>query len=442
MTPAGAALRAEAARVLVAVLDDGRSLKAVLAEVLPTIADGRDRGLLEAMVFAALRFERRYAFVLSHWLTRPLPMKTSKDRAVARLLLVGLAQIEALKLSPHAAVAATVDAVKLLGREGLAGLFNAVLRKATREVWPVPGDPATAASHPEWLVAALRNDWPEHWQAVLAGNNTEAPLWLRANAPRVERDALMARWAAENIEAQSGAAVHSLCLAERQNPAALPGFDDGAFSVQDLSAQLAVEALSPREGMRVLDACAAPGGKTVQLCAAVGDSGEVWAIDSEPKRLARVSATLRHLAPSAAVVHVRAADAADTARWSDGERFDAILLDAPCSATGIIRRQPDIKVHRQPTDISVLVALQSRLLDALWPLLKPGGRMLYATCSVLRDENDRQISAFLARTPEAVLQALPTVFGLDTGAGSQRFPEDGGGDGFFYALLEKSPSSS
>ena len=187
-TRAGAALRAEAARVLVAVLDDGRSLKAVLAEVLPRWNDPRDRGLIEAIVFMALRHERRYAFVLSRWLSRPLPTGSAKDRAVARLLLVGLAQQDALGLAPHAAVGATVDAVKLLGREGLAGLFNAVLRKATRGAWPVSTSPAIQASHPDWLLARLEADWPGRVEAILAANNAEAPVWLRANAPRVPRE--------------------------------------------------------------------------------------------------------------------------------------------------------------------------------------------------------------------------------------------------------------
>jgi len=306
----------------------------------------------------------------------------------------------------------------------------------------VPNDAATAASHPEWLVATLRKDWPQHWEALLAANNTEAPLWLRANAPRFQRSELMARWSAEGIAAQLGVAAHSLRLEQRRNPAVLPGFDEGAFSVQDVAAQLAVEALAPSPGMRVLDACAAPGGKTVQLCAAVGDSGEVWAVDSEPKRLSRMVSTLRHLAPSTAMLHTRAANAADVARWSDGGPFDAILLDAPCSASGIIRRQPDIKAHRQSDDIPVLVALQAHLLDALWPVLKDGGRMLYATCSVLRDENAKQIERFLARTSDADVRPLPQHFGLDTGFGTQRFPGDDDGDGFFYALLEKRPSSS
>lgn len=435
--PAGAALRAEAARVLVAVLDEGRSLKAVLAEVLPAIPDPRDRGLLEAIVFAALRHERRYAFVLSRWLAKPLPMASAKDRAVARLLLVGLAQLDALGLAPHAAVAATVDAVKQLGREGLAGLFNAVLRKAAREAWPVADSLAVRMSHPDWLLRRFEADWPERVEALLASNNTEAPLWLRANAPRVPREALAARWAAAGIAGEPGIARDSLRLLERANPAVLPGFEEGAFHVQDVAAQLAAEALAPTPGQRALDACAAPGGKTLGLLSAVGDAGEVLALDVDATRLQRVGALVARMAPSAARFEARAADAADVAGWHDGRAFDAILLDAPCSATGIIRRQPDIKAHRREKDIAALAATQKRLLDALFPLLAPGGRLLYATCSVLRQENDAQVAAFLARTPAARLAPLDARFGIDTGHGSQRFPGDDGGDGFFYALIER-----
>lgn len=433
----GVALRVEAARLLVAVLDEGRSLKAVLAERLPGLADPRDRGLLEAIVFAALRHERRYAFVLAHWLSKPLPMASAKDRNVARLLLVGLAQLDALGLPPHAAVAATVEAVKQLGREGLAGLFNAVLRKATREAWPAPAALAVSSSHPDWMLRRFAIDWPDRVEVLLAANNSEAPLWLRANAPRFSRAALAERWRAAGIASEPGLAADSLRLVERANPATLPGFAEGAFHVQDLAAQLAVEALDPRPGLRVLDACAAPGGKTLGLLAAVGATGEVLALDVDARRLERLRGLVASLRPSEARFEARLADAGQPAGWHDGRGFDAILLDAPCSATGIIRRQPDIKVHRREDDVAALAALQAGLLDALFPLLRPGGRLLYATCSLLRTENDAQIAAFLGRTPAARGLPLDARFGFDTGHGSQRFPGEDGGDGFFYALLER-----
>jgi 16S rRNA (cytosine967-C5)-methyltransferase len=285
------------------------------------------------------------------------------------------------------------------------------------------------------MVRRFEADWPERVDALLSANNTEAPLWLRANAPRIGRDVVAARWSAAGIASEPGPARDSLRVLERANPTQLPGFDGGAFHVQDLAAQLAVEALGPVQGQRVLDACAAPGGKTLGLMSAVGDGGEVLALDVDAKRLERVRSLVQAVSPSCARFEARAADAAHVESWHDGRAFDAILLDAPCSATGILRRQPDIKAHRREDDVAVLAATQARLLDALWPLLAPGGVLLYATCSVLREENDRQVAAFLARHPEARLEPLDARFGHDTGHGTQRFPGEDGGDGFFYALL-------
>ena len=297
-------------------------------------------------------------------------------------------------------------------------------------------------SHPDWLLERFEADWPERVEALLEANNAEAPLWLRANAPRTTREVLRERLASAGVASEPGLARDSLRLLERANPAVLPGFAAGEFHVQDLAAQLAVEALSPAPGARVLDACAAPGGKTLALLSAVGDTGAVLALDIDPQRLARVEALVASLRPSGARFEARAVDAADPARWHDGRAFDAILLDAPCSATGILRRQPDIKAHRREADVAALVAVQARLLDALFPLLRPGGSLLYATCSTLRAENDAQVSAFLARTPEARLVPIAARFGLETGAGAQRFPGDDGGDGFFYARIERHPPPS
>jgi 16S rRNA (cytosine967-C5)-methyltransferase len=288
------------------------------------------------------------------------------------------------------------------------------------------------------MVRRFEADWPERVDALLEANNTEAPLWLRANAPRVGRDALAARWSEAGIASESGPARDGLRVLERANPTQLPGFDDGAFHVQDLAAQLAVEALGPLQGQRVLDACAAPGGKTLGLMSAVGDGGEVLALDVDAKRLERVRSLVQAVSPSRASFEARAADAAEVGSWHDGRAFDAILLDAPCSATGILRRQPDIKAHRREDDIAVLAATQARLLDALWPLLTPDGTLLYATCSVLREENDRQVEDFLARHADAHLVPLDARFGHDTGHGTQRFPGEDGGDGFFYARISRS----
>lgn len=431
---AGAPARAVAARVVSAVIDDGRSLKQELARYLPTLRDPRDRALVEAICFEALRWRRRYEHALGMWMSRPLP---SRSRRVHALLLSGLAQLDAMRLPPHAALAATAEAARLLDAAPLVGLVNAVLRRATREPLPVPDAPGVLHSHPDWLLSRLRQDWPGDVEALLAANNTAAPMWLRVNAARTSRDGYAARLAAAGIEVAEppqhpGAA---LGLVVPQAATALPGWETGDVSVQDLSAQLAVHALDPKAGERVLDACAAPGGKSAHLREYAG-ALDLCAIDRDPARLARVGETLARLGLASGVACV-AADAADTASWWDGRPFDAVLLDAPCSATGIIRRQPDIKWHRRSADVDALVQEQARLLDALWPLLRPGGRLLYATCSVLRAENALQVEAFLARTADARALPLDARYGRADGAGWQRLPGEDGGDGFFYALLQR-----
>lgn len=436
-SPAGAALRARAARVLAAVLGEGRSLKAVLGAALPSVPDPRDRALLEAICFGALRNRRRYDHALSAWLAKPL---AARDFPVHCLLLAGLAQLDALGLPAHAAVGATAEATRELGRAPLVGLVNALLRRASREPLPASNDPAVATSHPDWLVAALRADWPEDVDAVLAANNRPAPLWLRVNPGQLGIDRLLRSLREDGLTASphpslpDAARVDDPIAVER-----LPFWHTGALSVQDGAAQLAVHALAPGTDERVLDACAAPGGKTAQVAERIyGGRGELVALDIESRRLARVSETLARQGLDIDRVHVAVADAAAVDAWWDGRPFDAILLDAPCSATGIIRRQPDIKWHRRADDIPALVAQQARLLEALWPLLRPGGRLLYATCSVLRDENERQMARFLAGHPEATAVPLDARFGRPSGAGRQRLPGEDGMDGFFYALLAKS----
>jgi 16S rRNA (cytosine967-C5)-methyltransferase len=435
MNPAvpGAAVRAQAARALEAVLEGRRSLKAVLAGALPGLADPRDRALLEAICFTALRHKRRYEHVLAQWLQKPL---ARKDARVHCLLLAGLAQLE-MGLPAHAAVAATVEAVRELGQEAHAGLVNAILRRAGREPLPASTDPAIATSHPDWLVARLRADWPDAVDAILAANNEPAPLWLRANSRRASRTELVAALRDAKIACEAPPTpARSLRLDKPVALEDIPGWRAGKFTVQDGAAQLAVEALAPQPNERVLDACAAPGGKAAQIAEVLID-GTLLALDVAASRLAPIEETLARLGLDSPQVGVKLADAADPISWWDGTPFDAILLDAPCSATGIVRRQPDIKWHRREADIAGLVAQQERLLDALWQVLRPGGRLLYATCSVLRDENERQVDAFLARRLDACARQLDAKYGRAAGAGRQRLPGEDGMDGFFYALLEK-----
>lgn len=429
-SPVGAQPRVAAARVLDAVLHRGRSLKAELATALPELDDTRDRALVEAICFAALRQRARYDAALAAWLAKPL---AARDRPLRALLHVGFAQLDPLALPAHAAVAATVEAARTLGRTHQAGLVNALLRRAQREGLPAV---EPTAAWPDWLRARLHADWPDHAGAVVAASAAPAPLWLRVNRRHGDRAAYAARLRAAGFEATAPEGLDdALRLPEAVPVAALPGFAEGAVSVQDGAAQQVADVLAPRPGGRVLDACAAPGGKAAHLLER-DPSLRLTALDVDATRLGRVRETLGRLG-LAADARLQVADAAAPAQWWDGDRFDAILLDAPCSATGIVRRQPDVLLHRRARDVDALIALQARLLDALWTTLAAGGALVYATCSILRDENARQVEAFLARTADARAEDPGDGCGRRDGPGRQRLPGEAGMDGFFLARLRR-----
>ncbi len=422
-----------AARILDAVLHGGRSLKAELAEQLPQLPDLRDRALTEAIVMGALRQHSRYAAILAQWMQQP---PGRRDGLLRALLYSGLAQLDVLKLPEHAAVDATVQATRAAGRMRQAGLVNAILRRALREPLP-PGHPEHG--WPRWLLSRLHADWPDALPQILQASQQTPPMWLRVNRQRTG----MAEYAQRL--AQAGITIHrhdvlpdGLRLDEPLPVSELPGFAEGLVSVQDGSAQMVADALLPDAGTRVLDACAAPGGKAAHL-AERDATLRLTALDIDPRRMRRMREGFERLGlPSIAVL---AGDAADPVAWWDGLPFDAIVLDAPCSATGIVRRQPDVLLHRREADLAALQALQARLLDALWPLLRPDGVLLYVTCSILPDENARQIDAFLSRTADAQAEPLDERFGRVCGAGRQRLPGEDGMDGFFYARLRKEASA-
>ena len=428
--PAGVAARVVATQVLDAVLHRGRSLRNELGAALPGLPDPRDRALVEAIVFAALRGRTQYDTTIALWIPRPLP---KRDAVLRALLHVGLAQLHALQLPAHAAVSATVDAARTLGRAHQAGLVNALLRRAQRDGLP-PGDPASL--WPDWLRERIEADWPTQAERIFQASIEAAPMWLRINRARTGRDAYAERLRAAGVDVEAhpllpdGLRLHSAAAV-----AALPGFDAGDVSVQDGAAQLVADALAPAPGARVLDACAAPGGKSAHLLER-NPRIALTTLDIDARRLARLRDTFARLRLRGDIAFATG-DAADPAIWWDGAPFDAVLLDAPCSATGIVRRQPDILLHRRPADLEALIALQARMLDALWPTLRAGGTLLYATCSILRAENAAQIAGFLLRTPDARLAVLEAQFGHDTGHGSQRLPGEDGMDGFFYARLRK-----
>lgn len=432
MNPAGAQLRVAAARAVLQVLQ-GRSLKAALAQERAAFADPRDRALLEAICHGAVRHRRSLEFALGRFLAQPVERR---DPLAHALLLAGLTQLHVLALPAHAAVSATIEAARLLGRGARAGLINAVLRRSQREGLPESDDPGVRGNHPEWLLRQLQQDWPQDWQGMLDANNAQAPLWLRVNGRRSTRAAVSA------MLQDAGIAHHlpafppqAIRIDEAIAPTRLPGWDEGLITVQDVSAQLAAEALAPGAGAQVLDLCAAPGGKAAQL--AERDPALLVLVDIDAERLQRVHDLFGRLQLETAAVRFAAADAALPLPDALPTAYDAILLDAPCSATGIIRRQPDVKWHRQPKDIAALNALQWRLLKNAWRHLRPGGRLLYSTCSVLKAENENLAAQFLAQNPDARALPLDARFGRVSGVGRQHLPGENDGDGFFYVLFER-----
>lgn len=428
-TQAGVAVRVIATRVVDAVMYRGRSLKAELATNLPRIEDARDRALLEAICFAVLRARARSEAALAAWVSRPLGRADNELRA---LLHVGFAQLVVMELPPHAALSATVEAVRALGRPHQDKLVNALLRRAQRE--GLPAAPVDAL-WPAWLRRQVRVDWPAQADAIFAASHQEAPLWLRVNRRHGTRDAYLQRLREAGIDAEpADGVVDALVLHAPVAATALPGFAAGEVSVQDGAAQRVADLFHdlPR-GARLLDMCAAPGGKTAHLLER-DPSLRVVALDVDERRLQRVRETLQRVGVAA---ELHAADATDTVAWWDGQPFDAVLLDVPCSATGIVRRQPDVLLHRRPEDLVALAALQGRLLDAAWRVLRPGGQLVYATCSLLRSENTGQLDAFRARHHDVAVDAVGDAWGEVAGAGRQRLPGEQDMDGFFYASLRK-----
>lgn len=431
--------RLAAARALAAVLNGKASLGSSLPPLLDRV-EPRDRGLAQDLAFGTARWQPRLALLMDKLLQKPFK---AADRDVEALLLVGLYQLLHTRIPPHAAIGETVACVDKLKKSSLKGLLNAVLRNAQRDhealLAELDRDPVLHTAHPRWLQKRLKADWPEQWQAICAANNQHPPLLLRINRRQGSREAYLAELLAAGIAAEPCVfSRDGIRLLEACDVKTLPGFMEGRVSVQDEAAQLAADLLDLAPGQRVLDACAAPGGKTCHLLEAEPGLSHVTAIDLEQSRLARVRENLDRLGLDAELI---AADGRATKVWWDGKPFQRILLDAPCSATGVIRRHPDIKLTRQEADIAALAQLQGELLDALWPTLEVGGVLLYATCSVLPQENSDNIGAFLARTPGARELDITGPFGLKQAHGRQLLPQDGGHDGFYYAKLIKIAAS-
>ncbi|AZF40214.1 16S rRNA (cytosine(967)-C(5))-methyltransferase [Pseudomonas sp. R1-43-08] len=427
--------RLAAAKALAAVLNGKASLNSSLPTQLDKVED-RDRGFTQDLAFGTARWQPRLSALAAKLLQKPFK---AADADVEALLLVGLYQLLYTRVPAHAAIGETVGCADKLKKPWAKALLNAVLRRAQREsealLAELEHDPVVRTAHPRWLQKSLKAFWPEQWEAICAANNAHPPMILRVNRRHHRRDAYLQLLSEAGINATPCVySIDGIVLETATDVRSLPGFAEGWISVQDEAAQLAADLLDLAPGQRVLDACCAPGGKTCHILEVEKDLGGVVAVDLEAKRLVRVRENLARLGLSAELI---AADGRDTANWWDGKPFQRILLDAPCSATGVIRRHPDIKLTRQPDDIAALAVLQGELLDALWPTLEVGGILLYATCSTLPTENTEVIQAFLARTSGARELDLATTAGIKQPHGRQLLAQEGGHDGFYYAKLIK-----
>ena len=427
--------RLAAAKALAAVLNGKASLNSSLPTQMDKVED-RDRGFTQDLAFGTARWQPRLSALAAKLLQKPFK---AADADVEALLLVGLYQLLYTRVPAHAAIGETVGCADKLKKPWAKALLNAVLRRAQREsealLAELENDPVVRTAHPRWLQKSLKAFWPEQWEAICAANNAHPPMILRVNRRHHSRDAYLQLLTDAGINASPCMySVDGIVLEAAADVRSLPGFAEGWISVQDEAAQLAADLLDLAPGQRVLDACCAPGGKTCHILEVEKDLAGVVAVDLEAKRLVRVRENLARLGLNAELI---AADGRDTATWWDGKPFQRILLDAPCSATGVIRRHPDIKLTRQPDDIVALAVLQGELLDALWPTLEVGGILLYATCSTLPTENTEVIAAFLARTSGARELDLATAAGIKQPHGRQLLAQEGGHDGFYYAKLIK-----
>lgn len=425
--------RLVAARVLSRVLQDGQSLTAALDNAFLSIESGKDRAFIQALCYGVCRQFHRLDFILSQLLDKPL-----KDADVKALALVGLYQLKFMRVKPHAAVSETVLAARK--KPWAKSLINALLRTYLREQegleYKADKFQVAALSHPGWLIKQVEQDWPEQALTILLENNEQPPMVLRVNLVKTSRENYLQLLTEQDIAAETVSFCPSAIILDKPVPVdLLPGFADGMVSVQDTAAQLAAGLLDVQPGHRVLDICAAPGGKTAHILESQPRLQELVAVDIDESRMQRVGENLQRLNLQAKRV---VGDAANPEGWWDGKPFDRILLDAPCSALGVIRRHPDIKLLRRAEDIGQLQALQKSILQAVWPLLAPGGSLLYATCSILKQENERQVQAFLAEHSDAVELLIEADWGAAGVCGRQILTGDSAMDGFYYARIGKS----
>jgi 16S rRNA (cytosine967-C5)-methyltransferase len=422
---------------------NGQSLSSVQPNTTDVLDDSRDRGLANELVNGVLRWRWQLEYYVSCLLKKPLK---PKDIDVQLILLLALYELSECRTPDYAVINESVELVRKSGKKWAAGLVNAVLRSFTREkeklVASISED-TVRYSHPRWMLEKIKADWPQHWRQILEANNQRPAFWLRINQLQYSVEQYQNLLSDQGVEFDEAAASawqsladHALKLSHGLDVRMLPGFAEGALSVQDVGAQLIAEMLAVTEGDRVLDLCAAPGGKTCHILERYHWLDELVAVEIDEHRMQRVSENLQRLKLGSRAKLV-VADARDSKHWWDGEQFDRILIDAPCSASGVIRRHPDIKTLRRETDIEPLNRLQLEILMSAWQMLKPGGELLYITCSIFKDENQDQIKNFLSRNEDAREMIIDVNWGESCEHGRQLFPGERDADGFYFCRLKK-----
>ena len=436
----GTAVRLQAARILLAVTEEYQQLDDAIDRYNESLST-KDAALCQAICYGVMRYHAELVFWMEHLADRPAE---ELKPAVQILILSGLFQLKYMRVPAHAAIHSTVECAASLRSTRAKGLINAILRgfqrhfsaaDAAKYQQIVQQQPETALyAHPQWMLERFKSDWPEHWQRIARHNNEQAPMTLRLDVQQLEMQDYLIRLKSAGIEAtRHPIAASAVILSQPLDVKDLPGFSEGLVSVQDAAAQLAAPMLQHNDGQRVLDACAAPGGKTAHILQ-LAKPASLLALDNSAARLEKVTSMLQRLGASAEVV---VGDAAHTDNWWDGKLFDRILLDAPCSASGVIRRHPDIKYLRSEKALQKIIKRQKKILDAMWQLLKPKGMLLYVTCSIFKAENEDQVSAFLQRYTDARLAELSVAWGIGK-TGRQLLPGDDDMDGFYFAPLIKS----
>lgn len=427
-------VRLSAAAILSRVIKDGHSLTVALEDAFESIAEQKDKAFIQALCFGVVRYFDRLDYILQLLLSKPL---RNKDADIKMLLLIGLYQLKYMRVKTHAAVSETVSAANK--KKWAKSLINGVLRQYIRDQGSLENkaddNDVSLFSHPQWLVDVIKHDWPEQADSIFLENNKLPPMALRVNLAHNNRDEYLLLLTKHSIQASpSPICSTAIVLTEPMAVEKLPGFDEGFVSVQDVAAQLSVDLLDVQKGHSVLDICSAPGGKTAAILEKHQQSISMMAVDIDEKRLSKVDENMQRLKLEAKLV---VGDAGMPEQWVGTQMFERILVDAPCSALGVVRRHPDIKILRRATDIVALQATQQQILHAAWQLLVPGGVLLYATCSILEQENGKQIDNFLNSHEDAQEIEIKADWGEVREYGRQILTGDNGMDGFYYAKLLK-----